>query len=131
MYENKIAALFEEWNNALQSGDPDGVTHLYAFNAVLLPTLSNRVRHGHAEIRDYFQGLVAKGPTGVRLEQSNIRTYNDTAINSGTYVFEFSPAGREPFSLRARFTFVYHWFGDRWLIVEHHSSMMPEEEPAK
>ncbi len=122
-----IESLFQEWNEALQSGDPGRVTDLYAFNAVLLPTLSNRVRLGHAEIDDYFRGFLAKRPSGVRVEKSSIRVYGETAIHSGIYSFAFSPADQEPSSVRARFTFVYHWHGDRWLIVEHHSSLMPEE----
>ena len=126
-YFHDIESLFEEWNEALQSGDPSRVTDLYAFNAVLLPTLSNRVRHGQAEIEDYFRGFLAKHPSGARVEQSNIRVYGDTALNSGIYVFAFTPPDQEPYSVRARFTFVYHWHGDRWLIVEHHSSLMPEE----
>ena len=126
-YFQDIESLFEEWSEALQSGAASRVTDLYAVNAVLVPTLSNQVRVGHAEIRDYFQGFLARQPSGARVERGQIRVYGDIAINSGTYVFEFSPAGEEGYSLRARFSFVYHWCGDRWLIVEHHSSAMPEE----
>lgn len=126
-YFHDIESLFEGWNQALQSGDSNRITDLYAFNAVLVPTLSNRVRVGHAEIQDYFRGFLAKHPSGARVEQSNIRVYGDTALNSGIYVFAFSPADQESYSVRARFSFVYHWHGDSWLIVEHHSSLMPEE----
>jgi len=128
-YFHEIESLFEEWNQALKSGDPKRVTDLYAFNAVLVPTLSNRVRLGHTEIQDYFRGFLAKHPSDVRVEQSNIRVYGDIALNSGIYLFGFSPAEKEPYSVRARFTFVYHWCGDCWIIVEHHSSLMPEEGP--
>jgi uncharacterized protein (TIGR02246 family) len=128
-YFHAIETLFEEWNEALQSGDPSRVTDLYAFNAVLVPTLSNRVRLGHAEIEDYFRDFLAKNPSGADVARSHIRVYGDTAINSGIYVFAFSPADKEPYSVRGRFTFVHHWHGDRWLIVEHHSSLMPEDGP--
>jgi len=127
-YFHAIEALFEEWNEALQSGDSNRVTDLYAFNAVLVPTLSNRVRVGHAEIQDYFRSFLAKHPSGARVEKSHVRIYGDIAFNSGIYLFEFSPVEERSHSLRARFTFVYHWCGDRWLIVEHHSSAMPEED---
>ena len=121
MSDSHIAALFEEWNTALQTGEPKNVTALYESNAILLPTISNQVRHNHEEIEDYFIHFLAKGPKGV-INESNIRTFGDTAINSGIYTFTFSDGN----SVQARFTYVYRWNGQRWLIVEHHSSALPE-----
>lgn len=121
MSDSHIASLFEEWNTALQTGEPKNVTALYESNAILLPTISNQVRHNHEEIEDYFIHFLAKGPKGV-INESNIRTFGDTAINSGIYTFTFSDGN----SVQARFTYVYRWNGQRWLIVEHHSSALPE-----
>ena len=61
MSENEIKALFDEWNTALQTGDPKKVAALYENNAILLPTVSNQVRHNHPEIEDYFVHFLAKG----------------------------------------------------------------------
>jgi len=116
-----IAALFQEWNDALQSRDPQNVVALYETSAILLPTVSNQVRHNHQEIADYFKGFLAKGPIGA-IDESNVRVYSDIAINSGIYTFTFDDGAKVP----ARFTFVYRWNGQRWLIIEHHSSQMPE-----
>ena len=121
MSNSHIAALFEEWNTALQTGEPKNVTALYESNAILLPTISNQVRHNHEEIEDYFIHFLAKGPKGV-INESNIRTFGSIAINSGIYTFTFSDGN----SVQARFTYVYRWNGQRWLIVEHHSSALPE-----
>ena len=121
MSDSYIAALFEEWNTALQTGEPKNVTALYESNAILLPTISNQVRHNHKEIEDYFIHFLAKGPKGV-INESNIRTFGNIAINSGIYTFTFSDGN----SVQARFTYVYRWNGQRWLIVEHHSSALPE-----
>ena len=121
MSDSHIAALFEEWNTALQTGEPENVTALYESNAILLPTISNQVRHNHEEIEDYFIHFLAKGPKGV-INESNIRTFGNIAINSGIYTFTFSDGN----SVQARFTYVYRWNGQRWLIVEHHSSALPE-----
>ncbi|MCH2601787.1 MAG: SgcJ/EcaC family oxidoreductase [Pedosphaera sp.] len=121
MSDSHIAALFEEWNTALQTGEPKNVTALYESNAILLPTISNQVRHNHEEIEDYFIHFLAKGPKGV-INESNIRTFGNIAINSGIYTFTFSDGN----SVQARFTYVYRWNGQRWLIVEHHSSALPE-----
>ena len=121
MSDSYIAALFDEWNTALQTGEPKNVTALYESNAILLPTISNQVRHNHEEIEDYFIHFLAKGPKGV-INESNIRTFGNIAINSGIYTFTFSDGN----SVQARFTYVYRWNGQRWLIVEHHSSALPE-----
>jgi len=121
MSDSHIAALFEEWNTALQTGEPKNVTALYESNAILLPTISNQVRHNHEEIEDYFIHFLAKGPKGV-INESNIRTFGNIAINSGIYTFTFNDGN----SVQARFTYVYRWNGQRWLIVEHHSSALPE-----
>ena len=121
MTENNIPSLFEDWNSALQTGDPKQVVALYDTNAILLPTISNKVRHNHEELKDYFVNFLAKGPVG-KIDESNVRTFGDVAINSGVYTFTFKDGA----SVQARFTYVYRWNGQKWLIVEHHSSQMPE-----
>ncbi len=121
MSENEIKALFDEWNRALQTGDPKKVARLYDTNGILLPTVSNKVRHNHEEIEDYFVQLMARGPAG-KIDEANVRMFGDVAINSGVYTFTFKDGA----ALQARFPFVYRWNGQRWMIVEHHSSQMPE-----
>ena len=120
--KDEIAGLFDVWNKAIQTQEPKEVSALYAPNAILLPTLSNMVRHTTEEREDYFEHFLAKGPSGV-IDQSNIRTFGDLAIHSGIYTFTFSTTGA---SVQARFTFVYAWNGTKWQIMEHHSSLMPE-----
>ena len=121
MTENNILSLFEDWNSALQTGDPKQVAALYETNAILLPTISKKVRHNHEELEDYFVNFLAKGPVG-KIDESNVRTFGDVAINSGVYTFTFKDGA----NVQARFTYVYRWNGHKWLIVEHHSSQMPE-----
>ena len=121
MIKNEITALFDEWNRALQTGDPKKVSALYENDSILLPTLSNKVRHNHKEIEDYFDHFLAKGPVG-KINEANVRTLKEIAINSGVYTFTFSDGA----TAQARFTFVYRWNGKRWMIIEHHSSQMPE-----
>lgn len=121
MNKEDIIGLFDTWNNALQTGDPKKVAALYEYNAILLPTVSNKVRHNHEEIEDYFVHFLAKKPKGT-INESNVRTFGDVAINSGVYTFELDGG----VSVQARFTYVYRWNGQDWKIVEHHSSAMPE-----
>ncbi len=122
--KTEILSLFDNWNNALQTGNPDKVVEQYAPDAILLPTVSNKVRHNHAEIKDYFVHFMAKGPKG-HIDESNIRTFGDLAINSGVYTFDFANGD----SVQARYTFVYERHDGEWKITEHHSSAMPEKTP--
>ena len=120
--EEQVIALFGDWNDALATGDPDVVTNMYAEDAVLLPTVSNQVRHNHAEIRDYFVAFLAKQPQGV-ITESNARVLSDTlATNAGVYVFTFGDGS----TVSARFNYTYELRGGAWKIIQHHSSAMPE-----
>ena len=122
MKEAQVLELFAKWNGALATGDPDAVTALYADDAILLPTVSNQVRHNHTEIRDYFVAFLAKEPQGI-IDESNVRFLADNlAINSGVYTFTFGNGD----SVTARFTYLYRLIDGDWKIAEHHSSAMPE-----
>lgn len=121
MTTNDITALFDAWNNALQTKDPKQVAALYETDAILLPTVSNQVRHNPEEIEDYFSHFLTKEPAG-EIDESNVRIFGDIAINSGVYTFTL----KGNVTVQARFTFVYRWNGESWLITEHHSSAMPE-----
>ena len=121
MNTEKITSLFDEWNRALQTLDVKKVSALYEKDAILLPTISNKVRHNHEEIEDYFLHFLAKKPKG-KIDESNVRIFDGIAINSGIYTFSFEDNS----TVQARFTFTYRWNGIRWMIVEHHSSQMPE-----
>ena len=122
--EAEILRLFDDWNAALKSLDPAQVAALYAPDAILLPTVSNKVRHNTAEIEDYFVRFLAKAPEG-RIHESNIRLMGDVAVHSGIYVFRMTrEAGTG--DVPARFSFVYERIDGVWKIVEHHSSVMPE-----
>jgi len=120
----KIAQLLTRWNHAVQTEDPDKVVALYAPDAILLPTVSAKVRHNHEEIRDYFVHFLSKKPVGTVIEQ-NIRLFGDIAVNSGLYNFCLFKAGVT--TAAARFSFVYRRSDSQWLIIEHHSSLLPEE----
>jgi uncharacterized protein (TIGR02246 family) len=121
----EIAALFDQWNEALQTSGPHDVALLYAEDGVLLPTVSNQVRSNREEIADYFEHFLELQPRGVINEQHiDILDYN-TAVNSGVYTFDLEkPEG--PTFVVARYSFVYEKVGGKWLIKSHHSSAMPE-----
>ncbi|MGW1716920.1 SgcJ/EcaC family oxidoreductase [Streptomyces sp. NPDC002156] len=124
----EIAGLFDHWNATLQTGDPEKVTALYAPNAVLLPTLSPKIRTTHAEIADYFVTFLKKKPVGEKL-QTIINILDDnSAIDTGLYEFHVTdPTTGVKSTVEARYTYEYEKIGGKWLIQNHHSSVLPAE----
>jgi hypothetical protein len=66
--EEEVKNLFQLWNSALATEDPDAVAKRYAKNAVLLPTVSDVPRTDYALIKDYFVSFLKKKPQGEILE---------------------------------------------------------------
>ncbi|MEU6306484.1 SgcJ/EcaC family oxidoreductase [Streptomyces chartreusis] len=125
--KKEIAGLFDQWNRALATGDPEQVADLYAKDAVLLPTVSNKVRADRAGIVDYFEHFLANKPVGTKIETHvNVLDHN-SAIDAGVYEFALTdPATGEKSTVEARYTYAYEKRGGEWFIVNHHSSKMPE-----
>ncbi|HEX4873028.1 MAG TPA: SgcJ/EcaC family oxidoreductase [Nevskiaceae bacterium] len=123
--EREIAALFDRWNAALATGNPDAVAALYAPNAVLLPTVSNEVRDTPEKIRAYFVKFLQAKPQGTINYRQVRRLDDNTALDAGVYTFELVKDGRKQ-TVQARYNYLYEKVGGRWLIVNHHSSAMPE-----
>lgn len=117
-----IIALFERWNDALKTGDPKRVVANYAEQSILLPTVSNTPRLTPAEKEDYFTLFLQSRPSGT-IDLRQIEISGDIAVDSGLYTFELAASGT---TVKARYTFVYKWNGQDWLIISHHSSAMPE-----
>ncbi|PZW45246.1 SgcJ/EcaC family oxidoreductase [Pseudomonas sp. URMO17WK12:I2] len=127
--DREVAGLFDQWNQALQSGDVAKVVSLYSADAVLQPTVSNRVRASSAEIRDYFEHFLALKPVGEINYREIRRLGPTTALDSGVYTFHLTNAAGEKSEVQARYTFVYTLVGGQWKILNHHSSAMPEVVP--
>ncbi|MEU6259462.1 SgcJ/EcaC family oxidoreductase [Streptomyces sp. NPDC047043] len=125
--ERQIAGLFDTWNKALQTGDPEKVADLYAKNAVLLPTVSNKVRTDHAEIVDYFEHFLQNKPVGKKIETIVDVLDRNSAIDTGLYEFTLTdPRTGQKSTVEARYSYTYEKIDGTWKIVNHHSSKMPE-----
>jgi len=126
--KSQIAGLFDNWNRALQTGDSDKVADLYAKNAVLLPTVSNKVRTDRAEIVDYFDHFLQNKPVGTKIKTIVNVLDSNSAIDTGIYEFSLTDHDTGKKSVvEARYTYAYEKIGGKWLIVNHHSSAMPEK----
>ncbi|MEU1849610.1 SgcJ/EcaC family oxidoreductase [Streptomyces sp. NPDC019990] len=126
--EAQVLGLFDRWNTALRTGDPRKVADLYARDAVLLPTVSDNVRTDRAEIVDYFEHFLRNKPVGTKVESVVSVLDRNTVIDTGVYEFALTdPETGAKKTVKARYTYAYEKQADgRWLIVNHHSSKMPE-----
>ncbi|MGI5427511.1 SgcJ/EcaC family oxidoreductase [Streptomyces sp. CA-179760] len=124
----QVLGLFDTWNAALLTGDPENVADLYAKDAVLLPTVSDNVRTDRAEIVDYFEHFLRNKPHGKKIESVVNVLDRDTVIDTGVYEFALTdPKSGEKSDVKARYTYAYEKQPNgTWLIVNHHSSKMPE-----
>ncbi|MEV0172691.1 SgcJ/EcaC family oxidoreductase [Streptomyces sp. NPDC050803] len=125
--KKEIAALFDGWNAALRTGDAEKVADRYARDAVLLPTVSNKVRTDRAGIVDYFEHFLANKPVGKKVETHVNVLDGNSAIDTGVYEFALTDHETgEKRTVVARYTYEYEKRGGEWVIVNHHSSAMPE-----
>jgi uncharacterized protein (TIGR02246 family) len=127
--DSQVAALFDRWNKALATRNPDTVIANYAADATLLPTVQNGPLIGRPDIRGYFVYFLKQSPQGA-IDQRVIHVGCNIAYDIGLYTFTLS--GDQPGSskqVKARYTFVYALDHGTWLIVHHHSSALPVPGP--
>jgi len=124
----EVRGLFNLWNNALATLDPDQVAARYSKTPCLLPTVSDVPRTDYDSIKAYFVDFLKKEPQGTILE-SYVTSGPDWCMDDGIYEFKFGATGD---MVKARYSFVYTKDDDStWKIAHHHSSQMPEEVVAK
>ncbi|MGV9313687.1 SgcJ/EcaC family oxidoreductase [Streptomyces sp. NPDC003691] len=124
--KREIAALFGQWNAALRTGDAETVADRYAADGVLLPTVSAQIRTDRAAIVDYFEHFLLKKPRGEKIRSVINVLDQNSAIDAGLYRFHLTdPATGQVSQVVARYTYAYEKRGGKWLIVNHHSSVLP------
>jgi|OpeIllAssembly_1097287.scaffolds.fasta_scaffold1384514_1 uncharacterized protein (TIGR02246 family) len=121
-----IRKAFDRWTAALAERDPEKIVACYHQDAVLWGTFSTKKRKGNTLIREYFEQLVQRKKLRALCKNLDIRIYGDIAVNSGMYYFNFVDNNRDVM-VPARYTFVYQKTDGEWLIIEHHSSVLPPE----
>jgi uncharacterized protein (TIGR02246 family) len=125
--EDGVRSLFDLWNKALGTNNPDKVAARYATKGVLLPTVSDIPRTDYPGIKDYFVHFLKLKPKGTIIS-GDIMIGTNWAQDAGIYEFALKANGK---TVKARYTFVYIYENGEWKISQHHSSMMPEEVAGK
>ncbi len=123
--EQEVQKAFDAWIAAVSTGSSEAVMKLYAKDAVLLPTLSPRVDNTPELRQEYFDAFTAKPDLKGTVNEEHIRVFGNTAINSGLYTFSYTHED-ETVEVPARFSFVYRKTPHGWMIVDHHSSKLPD-----
>lgn len=120
-----VAAATMQWAETFGQNDAAKVVALYAADAVFWGTLSATLRSDRAAIRDYFATAFKQFPHAkVTFDQQLIRVYGNAAVNAGYYTFSSEKDG-QPTTLPARYSFTFVKDGEKWMIMDHHSSAMP------
>ena len=114
------------WRDAFDRHDPTTLAGLYANDAVLWGTVATTPTTTNQGLIDYFTRATATPQVHVIVNATYVRVLdNDFATNSGTYTFVSTQDG-QVVTRPARFTFTYRRIDGRWLIVAHHSSLLPK-----
>lgn len=123
----KIArSIYNNWVEAMTcpKNDVHRVLDLYHEDAVLLPTFSPTICTNHEQLNTYFKNLITLPTLSVITNEIISTECNKVIVNSGIYTFQYK-SGERLVTVPARFSFVYKKFDDQWLIINHHSSVLP------
>ncbi len=128
-----VSQAVRAWVAAFNEHDAAKVSELYDPQAVLWGTLSAEIMTSADAVRAYFERTFNfNPPPTVSLGLNLVRVFGDTAVASGDYTLEFVIAGQSHL-MPARFSFSYRLnaveSGTKWIIVDHHSSLVPAALP--
>jgi uncharacterized protein (TIGR02246 family) len=118
--------VVEKWSKAFNNSDVDGITNLYAPDALFLGTGSKTVVTKPEGVHEYFEQLRIDMPRGATLNNHEAMILSDNAvIITGLDTVTRVHDGK-PLSARGRVTFIVAKLGSDWKIVHFHRSAMPE-----
>ena len=120
------AAALQAWVEAFNSRDPQRIVARYAPTAVLWGTTATTIATTPEQIWNYFKDAGQRPSTRVTIDSTHARTFGDVAVISGAYTFADVQAGVASNVRPARYTIVLQKIGGAWLIVDHHSSRVPQ-----
>lgn len=121
----QVDGLFKEFNDGFQTRDPDVMTKLFSRDAVLLPTVSGKMRTDAPAIRDYFVTFLQNKPFGT-ITESETSVGCNIATRAGNWTVKLTdPKTGQVSDVAARFSFVYVMEDGKWKIAHLHSSLRP------
>lgn len=118
--------ILESWMQAVNHADLAGLLSLYDEHAVLIPTFSNRILKGRANLQPYFEKLASKDDLSIALHEKtlHIEPAGEHLLTlSGIYNWRFAVDG-EVLNFEARFSYIVDPRKEA-PILHHHSSQIP------
>lgn len=118
--------ILEQWIQAVNKADVEGLLSLYHHSAVLIPTFSTGVLNSAEELRGYFEKLGSRAGLSVSLDEKSLiiqEQKNQFSTLGGLYSWRFEVGG-EFKDFEARFTYVMD-LSQANPIMHHHSSQVP------
>ena len=122
--EGLAAQTTGAWQTAYNSRDPARITAMYDTDAVLWGTTAKTIAPNPAAIAEYFKDAAKRPNARVTFGEEFLRVYGDIAVSTGYYTFSDAGDGKTT-SRPARYSMTFRNKGGKWLIVAHHSSVVP------
>ena len=122
-----VEATTQQWIAAFNRKSATDIVALYAKDAVFFGTTSPILRDTPELVRDYFKNIGNVGDSTISMGDHRVQVFGEVAINTGFYTRTAVQDGKEVKN-PARFTFVYQLRQGKWVIVEHHSSVLPSAQ---
>jgi hypothetical protein len=125
-----VDAALVQWKETVEAGKVDAIMKLYDKNAIMISTFAQDPLAKREQIEGYFKRVIVNPDIHVEIEDSHPRVFGNMASNSGRYTLSYTQEG-EQIAIPARFTFLYVLKGDKWVIVDQHSSRVPLPDEQK
>ena len=107
----------------------EAITQLYQPNAILIPTFSSTICDSKEKIQNYFSNLITKEQLSISTQfcvETPLHTHQ--ILSNGLYTFHYlDTEGMVNHPARFSFLFTRKTTDSPWLIVLHHSSILPKK----
>lgn len=118
--------IVTHWLHAFSDGDVDGITALYAPDAVFIGTSSTALVNDAAGVRAYFAGVFTSGRTfATHMRDVSVVELSPASVIISALDSLVATADGKLHELRGRVSFVLAQRDAGWKIVHFHRSALP------
>jgi len=124
--------VVEQWMHCVNTHDKDSLLPLFCeHDSAFWGTFANQIRKTREEVKTYYDKFLDCESIECHILENTAREMTTEIVSfTGIYQFDIIPKkGDSVQKTLARFTFTIRHDNivGRWMFVEHHSSLMPEE----